>query len=158
MLASTFIAEVAKRHNVTFTVADGCLRVRGIKNCPQGLRTSIVGHQHNLLRYLVDKDDRELERTLKNDEDLEQQMARLGFVRMLVGQTFREHELIEEYRYAHLNGDEIGDAILCGLLDPADAEADVKKKDEQSREMVYAAAHPPRGRIFGHWLGRIPGL
>lgn len=156
MTASKFIAEVAKRHDVAFVVDDGRLRVCGLKKLPAGLRTSIAGQRETLLRYLVASEDLELEppRGVKTEEEL----ARLGFVRMLVSETYSEHELIEEYRYAHIEGDVTGDAILHGILDPSEAEADVKKKDEQSREMVHAAAHPPRGRIFDRWFGRIPGL
>jgi hypothetical protein len=156
MFASKFIAEVEHKFNVAFVVEGGHVRVRRSKNLPQGIRVSVLRYQQALRTWLADGKDLELDHQKFNDD----QLTALGCVQILAEEIFHADGTVTQ-RWSWTSaegGDEHFEKILVGLIDAGELIEKRKQAEEASKEAVWSKQHPPKGRLFGRPIGRIPGL
>ena len=136
MRCSEFIAHLVER-GVRCVLRDGRMVARGASTLPTWTRQALAAHRDELTQFLVDTLDQELK-----PKRARQELIALGFIQLETGV------------FCHPQGDEKGDRILLGLIDPAvlDAERDIAAKD------IHAPPPPlPRAIEVSHLREVYPG-
>lgn len=115
---------------VVLHVRDRRLIVRNANTLPGWLLQAVTVHRDAIRRFLVDGEDAEI-----TPEDTRRDLRTLGFI-----------QIPETGTWCHPKGDEVGDLILVGLIDPVEIAED---RESERRELIGLGAKltPKQGVI-----------
>jgi len=128
MKASKFIDSIERAFDVAMADQDDRVQVLGHEKLPRHIAQAVAAHRAELLRYLRTKQDVSLSPLRARNE-----LRRLGF-----GQVPELGGI-----WVHPDGDDVGDAIVAGLLDPDAVREDVEDRNVRLRRMALGLGYRP---------------
>jgi hypothetical protein len=123
MTVSDFVAHVQRSFPVRFVTVEGRLRVRGLSKLPSWTQHAIAAHREAIAAFIDRAHDAEITPSATRRE-----MRRLGFM-----------EMREVGIFCHPHGDEQGERVLLGLVDP---DAIERELDDKRTELIGLGATP----------------